>query len=409
MLKKLKLKFILITMALFSLVIIPIFSSTCVITYFSEEAQINTLLEESLLFKGSNPYLPPNTFEEENIPYAYVFTVLINNADNVMIVNGDEDISEDFIRAAVAQALEQEESQGKLLTLNLSYIKKENATGVFGTPGTLISFVSRENLQAKVRYSIITSSIATFISLLFFLYISKRLADYALKPIEQAWEQQKQFIADASHDLKTPLTVILANNNILASHKDESVLSQMKWIESTGEEATRMTALVNDMLELAQSEDTKQKLDFADTNVSQLLEGSILQFEVLAFEKSVLIESDIEADVIAKTHADTLSKILRILFENAIKYSPQGEKIKVCLSQSAQSVSISLTNYGEAIKAEDLPHIFERFYRTDKARKVGGHGLGLSIAKRLTETLNGKICVQSNEVDGTTFTLTIKK
>ena len=401
MLKKLKHKFILINMILVGIVIFSIFSSICVITYVSEESEINDLLEESLLFRGDNPYLPDN-LDEKNIPYAYVFTVWVNSNGEI-ILNNAEDINEHFVKRAAQIASSSNEQKGKIITMNLSYMKDETMSG------TVISFVSRENLQAKVRHSIITSSIASFISLLMFFYISKRLAEFALEPIEKAWEQQKQFLADASHDLKTPLTVILANNNILSSHKEETVASQMKWIESSTEEAGRMSELVNKMLELAKSENMKQELVLSETDLSELVESSMLQFEVIAFEKNVLIDSNIAPSVIAKTHGETFSKILEILFDNAIKYSPENEKISVSLSQSSQHIKFSITNKGEIIKKEDIPHIFERFYRTDKARKVGGHGLGLSIAKKLADMINCKISVESDAENGTTFSLVMKK
>lgn len=401
MLKKLKHKFILINMLLVGIVIVSIFSSICVITYITEENEINDLLEESLLSRGNNPYLPTD-MDKKNIPYAYVFTVYLNDNGEIKVSNA-EDINEDFIESAVRIAYSSNNSRGNIPILNLSYMRAQTMSG------TVISFVSRENLQMKVRHSIIVSSVAGIISLLLFFYISKHLSELAIQPIEKAWEQQKQFLADASHDLKTPLTVILANNNILSSHKDESVASQMKWIESTGEEAGRMSELVNKMLELAKSENMKQELVFSDTDLSELTESSILQFEVIAFEKNVQIESSIAPSVIAKTHGATFSKILEILFDNAIKYSPKNEKITVSLAQSSQQVKFKITNRSEAIKKEDLPHIFERFYRTDKAREVGGHGLGLSIAKKLSDMIDCKISVESDTENGTTFSLVIKK
>ena len=329
MLKKLKHKFILINMLLVGIVIVSIFSSICVITYITEENEINELLEESLLSRGNNPYVP-NDMDKKNIPYAYVFTVYLNDNGEIKVSNA-EDINENFIESAVRIAYSSDNTSGKIPILNLSYMKAQTMSG------TVISFVSRENLQMKVRHSIIVSSVCGIISLLLFLYISKHLSELAIQPIEKAWEQQKQFLADASHDLKTPLTVILANNNILSSHKDESVASQMKWIESTGEEAGRMSELVNKMLELAKSENMKQELVFSDTDLSELAESSILQFEVIAFEKNVQIESSIAPSVIAKTHGATFSKILEILFDNAIKYSQPCAKLTAGKIQNHKS------------------------------------------------------------------------
>ena len=252
------------------------------------------------------------------------------------------------------------------------------------------------------------SALALFISLIVFLYISKKLADIALAPVEKAWEQQKQFLADASHDLKTPLTVILANNNIILSHQDETVSSQMKWLDSTREEAGRMSDLINKMLELAKGEEAKEELRIGEVDLSELVENSILQFEVVAFEKNIIIESGVQPNIIVRTHPSTFSKVLEILFDNAIKYSEPNGKISIALYQSSKKVYFTINNHGEHIKEEELPHVFERFYRTSKERKAGGHGLGLSIAKKKCDMMGCKLTVDSNEDDGTTFTIALK-
>lgn len=400
MLKGLKHKFILINMLLVGIVIISIFTSVCLITYFTQENYITTLLEESLLIKGENIKIP-ESLSDRTFKYAHVFTVCLNDSGEIIVSNTD-DVDKDFVKSAISQAWSREEDSGIIRSLNLSYMKEKTMSG------TLISFVSRENLQERVRHAITITSIAGMISLLLFFYISKHLADISIAPVERAWKQQKQFIADASHDLKTPLTVILANNEIVSSHTDEPVSSQMKWLESTGEEAKRMSELVNHMLELAKSEDVKQELSFSDTDLSELVESSILQFEVVAFEKNVTIESNITPSIVAKTHRETLSRVLDILFDNAIKYSPPDERITVNLYQTSQQIRFSIQNFGEVISKEDLPHIFERFYRTDKAREVGGHGLGLSIAEKLCEMLSCKISVESDELLGTIFTVSMK-
>ena len=387
-------------MVLVGIVIVSIFSSICVITYLSEESEIRDILEESLLSRGKNPYVP-DSMNKQNIPYAYVFTVYIKENGSIK-TNNDDEIDESFVQEAATIAMSRRDESGVISSMDLSYMKGEDMFG------KVISFVSRENLNMKVRHSIIISSVAGVISMLLFFYISKHLADIAIQPIELAWEQQKQFLADASHDLKTPLTVILANNRIISSRREETVESQMKWIESTGEEASRMSELVNKMLELAKSENMKQEIPLKETDLSDLLQSAILQFEVMAFEKNVSIESEIAPSITVKTNAELFSKIVEILFDNAIKYSPENEKMLVSLSQNAQNVRLSVTNRGEVIKKEDIPHIFERFYRTDKAREVGGHGLGLSIAKKLCDMLNCKISVESNAETGTTFTISMK-
>ena len=169
-----------------------------------------------------------------------------------------------------------------------------------------------------------------------------------------------------------------------------------------------MSDLINKMLELAKGEAAREDLRLGEINISELVENSILQFEVVAFEKNITIESGIQADIFALTHSSTLSKILEILFDNAIKYSEEGGKITVILYKASKKIYLSVNNKGEYIKPDELPHVFERFYRSNKERTVGGHGLGLSLAKKKCDLLGHKISVESNPDDGTTFTIIIK-
>ena len=402
MLKKLKLKFILNNMLLVGIVLCAVFSALCLLIYVTEENKITDALEESILYLQNDlPRLPDESMRHDNLIYDLSFSVLVDDEGNIIDKTKIE-LDQRILDRLVGAALNYEYNRGNLKAIELSFLKFEVKEG------TLISFVSREHLISRVRESIGQLSIAGFISLLLFLYISKRLADIAIAPVERAWEQQKQFLADASHDLKTPLTVILANNNIIQSHRDQTVESQMKWIESTSEEAGRMSDLINKMLELAKSEATKEELKLGEVNLSEVIENSILQFEVVAFEKSITIESGIQPNIIVKTHAPTFSKVLEILFDNAIKYSDENGKISVALYQSSKKVYFTINNKGEYIKPEEISHVFERFYRTNKEREVGGHGLGLSLAKKKCDMLGCKLKVESDEDEGTTFTITLK-
>ncbi len=402
MIKKLKLKFILNNMFLAGIVIAIIFTALCVLTIFSEEARITKALENNIEFSlGKFPAMPEMPQDNADRVYDVLFTVFIDRDGQIKTTPGNS-LSKEDLSSAISDALESEIDRGNIPSLNLSFYKKDIHNGM------LISFISREHLKERVRESVLHSALGAIASLLLFLYISKLLADMAIAPIEKAWEQQKQFLADASHDLKTPLTVILANNNIIASHPNESVESQMKWIESTSEEASRMTELVNKMLELAKGEETKEELRIGEVDLSELVENSILQFEVVAFEKNVTIESGIQPNMIARTHPSTFSKVLEILFDNAIKYSEENSKISIALYQSGKKIYFTINNKGKYISQEDLPHIFERFYRTNKERNIDGHGLGLSIAKKKCDMMGCKLTVESNEYDGTTFTITLK-
>lgn len=401
MIKQLKKRLIINNMLILSLVFSILLLVFLGLIYVSEEVKISNKLEDNIsvvredLLHSSIPSIP-----SDDKTYQVSFTVLVN--DGKIILSTPTSLNTEDIGVAISNSLNQDQERGIIKGLNLSFLK------VNIKEGTLISFVSREHLHERLKENLMHTTVTMLISLVVFFFISKRFAKIAVTPVEKAWEQQKQFLADASHDLKTPLTVILANNNIVSAHRNDTVESQMKWIESTSEEANRMSDLINKMLELAKSEATKEELKISQVNLSEIVENSILQFEVVAFEKNISIESGIQPDIFVKTHAPTFSKVLEILFDNAIKYSDENGKISIALYQTSKKAFFTINNKGEHINPDDLPHVFERFYRTSKERKVGGHGLGLSLAKKKCDMLGCKLSVDSNKEDGTTFTITLK-
>jgi signal transduction histidine kinase len=171
-----------------------------------------------------------------------------------------------------------------------------------------------------------------------------------------------------------------------------------------------MRGLVEEMLELARTEEgggcARRNVD---VNLSELVEGEALQFDAVAYERGALIESDIAGDVHVVGDPDLLDRLVKTLIDNACKYALAGSTIQVLLERHAGAVSLSVTNAGEPIPAEDLPHVFDRFYRSDKARtrSTGGFGLGLAIAKGIVESHGGRIEVKSSAEKGTTFTATL--
>ena len=389
-------------MLIMALVFTLLFLAFSVIIYIREESKITSSLKENMdIAKHSFFEENSNIQINEDKLYNISFSVLLDKDGNILKTT-ETHIPENEIKEVIDYALKSESERGNDKEHKVSFLRKETFNGF------IISFLSREHLRERLRENISWGALAGFIFLLVFWAISIRLATTALAPVEKAWQQQKQFLADASHDLKTPLTVILANNNIISAHRDQTVESQMKWIESTSEEAGRMSDLVNKMLELAKSEAAKDELKIGEIDLSEVVENSILQFEVVAFEKNISIESGIQPNMIVRTHPSTFSKVLEILFDNAIKYSDENGKISIALYQSGKNIYFTINNRGEIIKPEDLPHVFERFYRTNKERKVGGHGLGLSIAKKKCDMIGCKLSVESNEDDGTTFTIKIK-
>ena len=244
--------------------------------------------------------------------------------------------------------------------------------------------------------------------------ISWWLSSWALRPVERAWEQQRRFVADASHELKTPLAVILANTQILLSHEGVSD-DAMRWVESTNDEAGHMKALVGDLLQLARSDETvagettgafrKEPVD-----LSEMVEAAALEFDAIAFERGCLIQEDVTEGITVSGDAEWLTRLVRILIDNACKYAERETTVDVVLREESGHAHLTVHNVGNPIDAEDLPHVFERFYRSDKAREreaEGGFGLGLAIAKGIVDAHGGKITASSSEAEGTTFAVTL--
>ena len=242
-------------------------------------------------------------------------------------------------------------------------------------------------------------------AMLCFLLVSIRLSKTAVRPFEEAMQREKQFVADASHDLKTPLSVILANNSILLENPQASIASVEKWLRSTQAAAKNMQALIGEMLTLADAERTNAPLQTQMINAASVVTKAALQLESLAYEKNVALETELPEQVMLRTNADYLERVAASLAENAIKYEPGGGRVTVRLTALRRKVRLEVQNQCSVIAAEDLPHVFDRFYRSDKSRRAeaDSHGLGLAIARQMVQRLGGQLQVSSSAENGTVF------
>lgn len=319
-------------------------------------------------------------------------------------------IPESVILGANEQVLESSDDNGFLPDYNLYYAKRAS-TSV--PDDTIIAYADGSSMNSwrNLAWTLLLAGLG---ATAFLFLVNIFFSNWAIRPVRLSVKQQQQFTADASHELKTPLTVILANTTILKSQPEARVEDQMQWVLSTQLEAERMQLLVNDMLALlrpdSQKQDTpKERVDFSD-----LVEGESLQFESVAFELGVMIDDEIAEGIYVEGNAERLRRMVATLIDNACKYAG-GEKIVNITLRKAQSNSVrekaelKVHNDGPAIPEEDLPHVFDRFYRTDKARtsSKGGYGLGLAIGQEIAHEHDGIIEVESSDADGTTFTVTL--
>lgn len=247
--------------------------------------------------------------------------------------------------------------------------------------------------------------------MLLFLFISIQLSHISSKPLEEAMEREKQFVADISHDLKTPLSVILANNSILMENKDATVGSVYRWIDSSQMAAKRMQQLITQMLKLADVERQNITVPLEEVDVSNIAMKASLQLESLAYEKSVTLDTELIESCVIQANEDYLTQIISSLLENALKYEPKTGKVLLKLAQDKHKTYICVQNFGTMIAQEDLPHVFDRFYRSDKSRtnETESFGLGLAITKEMVNKIHGEISVTSNPQKGTIFTITFQR
>lgn len=412
MIQKLKLKFIIINMLLVSIVLIATFLIIGISTYQRLVNESFIALEEILSMPdiGGMPKRhiePPKTDRPDEFKKPMfnnvVYKVILDPNNKILRTEGNIEISEDILNLIVQQCIKAKKTTGTISSQDFRYMMKNKHDN------TEIAFYDLSSEQTIMYNLIITFALVGVASLAAFFIISLYLARWALKPLEKSWEQQNQFIADASHELKTPLTVILANTDVLTTHKDESIQSQIKWLEYIKAEAARMRVLVNNLLFLAKSDAARDTIVKSTVNFSDLVWSCVLPFESIAYEHGKNLQSDISPNVSLMGDESKLKQLIAILLDNAFKYSEKNGLIKVNLQHKLDKIYLEVTNTGEPIPAQHLPHLFERFYRADesRSRECGGYGLGLSIAKNIVDIHHGKISVTSTREEGTTFTILI--
>ncbi|REK55995.1 MAG: hypothetical protein C6W55_08850 [Thermobacillus sp.] len=233
------------------------------------------------------------------------------------------------------------------------------------------------------------------------------LANQALRPIRRSWEQQRRFTADASHELRMPLSIIQANAELMLMHPDRSALEHSEQISMVLAEAKRMAKLADLLLLLARSDSGREELLLGDVRLDELIRHVMRLFEPLAELNGVRLEAELASGVELTGDRDKLQQLLVILLDNSLKHTPAGGAIRVTLTRRGQQAVMMVEDTGEGIAGEDLPHIFERFYRGDRSRSRGdgGTGLGLSIARWIAEKHGGAITAASQPGRGTTMTV----
>ncbi len=246
------------------------------------------------------------------------------------------------------------------------------------------------------------SAAIVIISLIFVFIFSYYLSRWAIKPVKTALENQRRFISDASHELKTPLAVISANADVL-----ESEIGENKWLSNIKNQAEDMSALVFDLLDLAKMDEKTDELVLSEFDLSNVVLSKSLEFECTAFESEKTFEQNITEGIRYRGNEEAIRHLVTILIDNAIKHSDEKGMIRVTLTSSGNKKIFQVYNTGNGIRNSEKDKIFERFYRSDESRSksTGGYGLGLSIAKAIVDAHNGTISVEGVEDKWISFTV----
>lgn len=235
------------------------------------------------------------------------------------------------------------------------------------------------------------------------------LSKVAIAPIKAAWQKQLDFTADVSHELRTPLSTIQTNLDVVLSNPDATIESQMKWLENIKIENKRISNLVSNLLLLSRADTNEAIINKEFLNLSALVSEVVMTYSTVAEHNDLVLTSTVQETISMCGDKDRIKQLLVILIDNAIKYNTPNGTVNIILSRNESCATIEISDTGIGIESEDIKRVFDRFYRGKQARLYNsdGSGLGLSIAKLITEEHEGKITAKSQTGKGTTFKIII--
>lgn len=386
--------------------------------YYEQKKSINNSLNVSMT-KKDRKVIPPTKIDDASEPVddvthntedmknknikfmdSVIYTILLDDNNNILEVinHSNDETSSEKISSIAKKILSNKNIKdryiGNLYLSDYSYAYSK---------GEALIILDNSKIKNSLLLSLEVSLFIFIILEILVIVLSKYLTIWIIKPVKESFAKQKQFIADASHELKTPLSVIVASSEAIDITNQNS-----KWLKNIEYEANRMNLLISKLLDLAKSE-RMEELVLVNNNLSKTIELSLLTFEGRAFEKDIKLSYEIEDNINILMDEDSIKELVEILLDNAIKHSKKNGSIKVSLKKDSQ-VTLLVQNEGDPIPKGEEEKIFERFYRVDKSRnrKDNRYGLGLAIAKNIVLSHKGKI--KASSLDGiTTFQVTFKK
>ena len=395
MIRKLRIKFVCVILGIVMLMLAMILGVVIHFTGQNMEMQSINMMRAiaTAPFQQGKLGKPP---EEVRLPF---FTVQIGNRGELLGISGGYfDLTDrEYIESIVNAALASEHNTAQLEDYQLRFLKEKSPRGYT----IVFSDTTTESATLKNLYSICV--LIFFVAMGVFLGVSILLSNWVIKPVAVAWDQQRQFVADASHELKTPLSVIMANAELL-ENEDTVPDDRRKFSRNILSMTYQMRTLVENLLEMARVDNGTLKMQFAALNFSELVRDAVLSFQLLYEEKGQTLQNAIPDGITLQGSERHLYQVLDVLLDNALKYSVAEGHTNVELKRIGHSCLLTVSNTGEPISKEDLKNIFKRFYRADKARSLNGsYGLGLSIAEAIVEAHKGKIWAASEPGYNTFF------
>lgn len=386
MLKRLRIKFVCINMTIVTVMLCVIFGLVLIFTSTGMEKQSIEMMHNIALdphqLTTPGKHGPGNLLPHFTLQRRYDGEWVVSGSGNYDLT--DSGMLSDLIGLSSAK------ESGTLKDYGLRYVWVATPSSQF----IVFADISREMsiMEDLMKTCLFIGSV----SFLAFLLISILLAHWAVKPVAVAWEQQQQFVTDASHELKTPLTVILSNAQML-SENGHDAQQRARLTDSIIAVSNQMKDLVIKLLDCAKLDSGIGALQLESINLSESISNALLPFDPIFYERGLQLESDIHGDIWMRGDSAYLKRVVDILLDNAQKYSSEHGCTQVSLfRQNRKSCLLKVSNESEPISAQELKSIFKRFYRIDSAReRNGSYGLGLSIAEGIVTAHKGKIWAES--------------
>ena len=394
MIRRLRIKFVCINMTIVTIMLCVIFGMVLHFTSASMEKESIRMMQ-SVALHPRQLGVPGQGAPGVWLPH---FTLQLGSDGELLASSGGYYDLTDRALLEELVALSSDQRSGVLTDYGLRYVRVVTPTSqciVFADMSSEI------NTMNNLIQNCLAIGGASFI---LFLLISILLAHWAVKPVENAWEQQRQFVADASHELKTPLTVILSNAQMLSENGEDPQL-RGKLTTNILTVSQQMKDLIAKLLNSAQVDQGAGAMQFSSFDLSETVSNALLPFDCVFYERELELDSAIQPNIRVSGSQPHLIQVVDVLLDNAQKYSiTHGRTCVTLQTHHKKSCLLTVANEGKAMSAKELKHIFKRFYRADPAReRTGSYGLGLSIAEGIVKAHKGKIWAESRDGINTFF------